>query len=135
MYPNAYLENMVLTSNPIRQVILLYDKAISCLEEAVEIMEKGSEETEDLKRKYEAMGRAAEIFTVLDATLNIEQGGEIAIGLREIYQALLSDMLRITVEGDEPQTLKKMVKILSDLRETWEEVEKKVYGKPEAVTA
>ncbi|WPM32374.1 flagellar protein FliS [Hydrogenobacter sp. T-2] len=129
---NAYLENMVLTANPVRQVILLYEKAISCLDEAVELMEKGSVETEEIRRKYEAMGRATEILTVLDTTLNMDQGGEIAKTLREVYQALINDLIRITVEGDEPQTLRKVVRILTELKESWEEVEKKIYGRPEA---
>lgn len=129
---NAYLENMVLTANPVRQVILLYEKAISCLDEAMEQMERGSTEPEDMKRKYEALGRATEILTVLDATLNMEQGGDIARSLHEVYQALINDLIRITVEGDEPQTLRKMIKILTELKESWEEVEKKLYGRPEA---
>ncbi|MEJ5338871.1 MAG: flagellar export chaperone FliS [Aquificaceae bacterium] len=129
---NAYLENMVLTANPVRQVILLYEKAISCLDEATELMERGSAGAEDMKRKYESMGRATEILTVLDATLNMEQGGDIARSLHEVYQALINDLVRITVEGDEPQTLRKMIKILTELKESWEEVEKKVYGRPEA---
>lgn len=128
---NAYLENMVLTANPIRQVILLYEKAISCLEEAIECMEYPQEDLDILKRKYSAMGRAVEILTVLDATLNMEQGGEIAKNLHEVYQALSDDLVRITLQGDEPETLKKMVKILKDLKESWEEVERQIYGKPE----
>ncbi|MCX8075733.1 MAG: flagellar protein FliS, partial [Aquificaceae bacterium] len=94
-----------------------------------------SDEVEALKKKYEGMSKASEILIVLDTTLNMEQGGDIAKNLHEIYQALLSDLNRIIVEGDEPQTLRKMVKILSDLKEAWEEVERKVYGKPEAITA
>ncbi|MFN4320317.1 MAG: flagellar export chaperone FliS [Aquificaceae bacterium] len=128
---NAYLENMVLTSNPVMQVILLYEKAIACLEEVREIMEKGIKDYEGVKAKYEALGRATDILTVLKATLNIEQGGEIAKNLSEIYQALLNDLVRITVEGkDEPETISKMVNVLKDLKESWEEVERKIYGKP-----
>ncbi|MFN3976790.1 MAG: flagellar export chaperone FliS [Aquificaceae bacterium] len=128
---NAYLENMVLTSNPVMQVILLYEKAIVCLEEVREIMEKGIKDYEGVKAKYEALGRATDILTVLKATLNMEQGGEIAKNLSEIYQALLNDLVRITVEGkDEPETISKMVNVLKDLKESWEEVERKIYGKP-----
>ncbi|MEN3028095.1 MAG: flagellar export chaperone FliS [Aquificaceae bacterium] len=133
---SSYFENMVLTANPVRQVILLYEKAILLLGEAIELMEPSSaEDHEVLKRKYEAMGKASEILIVLDTTLNMEEGGEIAKNLHEIYQALLSELTRITVKGDEPQTLRRMVKILSELKESWEEVEKKIYGRPEAITA
>lgn len=131
---NAYLENMVLTANPVRQIILLYEKAISCLNEAVELMEKASEEIEDIRKKYEAIGRATEILIVLDATLNMDLGGEIAKNLHEVYQALINDLIRITVEGDEAQTLRRMVKILTELKVSWEEVEEKIYGRPQATT-
>ncbi|MEM1672991.1 MAG: flagellar export chaperone FliS [Archaeoglobaceae archaeon] len=131
---NAYLENMVLTANPVRQIILLYEKAISCLNEAVELMEKASEEIEDIRKKYEAIGRATEILIVLDATLNMDMGGEIAKNLHEVYQALINDLIRITVEGDEAQTLRRMVKILTELKVSWEEVEEKIYGRPQATT-
>ncbi|MDW8434188.1 MAG: flagellar export chaperone FliS [Aquificaceae bacterium] len=136
MQRNSYLENMVLSANPVRQVIMLYERAIVSLEDAIYAMESElSEEVESLKKKYESMSKVSEILIVLDTTLNMEQGGDIAKNLHEIYQALLSDLNRIIVEGDEPQTLRKMVKILSDLKETWEEVEKRIYGKPEAITA
>ncbi len=131
---NAYLENMVLTANPVRQIILLYEKAISCLNEAVELMEKASAEIEDIRKKYEAIGRATEILIVLDATLNMDLGGEIAKNLHEAYQALINDLIRITVEGDEAQTLRRMVKILTELKVSWEEVEEKIYGRPQATT-
>ncbi len=131
---NAYLENMVLTANPVRQIILLYEKAISCLNEAVELMEKASAEIEDIRKKYEAIGRATEILIVLDATLNMDLGGEIAKNLHEVYQALINDLIRITVEGDEAQTLRRMVKILTELKVSWEEVEEKIYGRPQATT-
>jgi len=131
---NAYLENMVLTANPVMQVILLYEKAIACLEEAREIMEKGLQDSDSIKSKYESLGRATEILTVLKATLNMEQGGEIAKNLSEIYQALLNDLVRITVEGDDPETIRKMVKVLKELKESWEAVERKIYGKPQETT-
>ena len=44
----------------------------------MEIMEKGLQDHENVKAKYEALGRAADILTVLKATLNMEQGGELA---------------------------------------------------------
>ncbi len=131
---NTYLENMVLTSNPVRQVIFLYEKAIACLEEAGEIMEKGLQDHESVKIKYENLGRATEILTLLKAMLNMEEGGDIAKNLSEIYQALLNDLVRITAKGDEPETIKKMVKVLKDLKESWEEVERKVYGRPQEAT-
>jgi flagellar protein FliS len=87
MMNNPYLENMVANANPVRLVIMLYEKAINCLENALEI---GDTEDFDMQRsKYEEMGRALEIISVLDATLDMEKGGEIAKNLREIYRSLM----------------------------------------------
>lgn len=73
MINNPYLENMVANANPVRLVIMLYEKAINCLENALEI---GDTEDFDMqKSKYEEMGRALEIISVLDATLDTERGG------------------------------------------------------------
>ncbi len=120
---NKYLENMVNTANPVRLVILLYEKAIACLRTAVEIMEKPEETPEDLRRKLEALSRASDILTVLDGTLNFEKGGEIARNLHEIYHGLLNDLLKVSFK-DDPETVKRMIRVLEDLRAAWVEVEK-----------
>lgn len=132
---NAYLENMVNTANPVRLIILLYDKAISCLEEAAEIIEKRYDDYDHAKLKYQNLGRATEILKVLKLTLDKEKGGELAKNLDDIYKALLDDLMRIIIEGDDSETIRKMVKILKDLRESWEEVENKIYGRPETATS
>ena len=128
MMANPYLENMVMNANPVRLVIMLYEKAISCLENALDIM-KSSGEDFDLQRvKYEEMGRALEIINFLDATLDLEKGGEIAKGLREIYTALMDEITSQMLKEDQLR-LERIVKILKDLREAWEEVERNHCGK------
>ncbi len=122
MQPHRYLENLVNTANPVRLVILLYDKAINSLKSAVEIMEKTEPSPEEIERKYKALGRAGDILAVLDGTLNFEKGGEIARQLHEIYEGLLNDLLRVVVQ-DDPQTVKRIIKVLENLRAAWVEAE------------
>ncbi|QJA06555.1 flagellar protein FliS [Thermosulfurimonas marina] len=117
-----YLENLVSTANTLRLVILLYDKAVASLKLAAEIMEKPEPSPEEINRKYEALGRAGEILAVLEGTLDLDRGGEIARNLREIYEALSAELLRVTAQ-DDPETVRRMVKVLSDLREAWAEAE------------
>ena len=129
---NPYMENMVSTSNPVRLVILLYERAISALEFAAEVMEKENPTLEENKLKLEELLRATDILIALDATLDMEKGGDIAKNLHEIYQALMNDLVLLSAK-DDPVLVKRMVKILSDLREAWEEIEKIHYGKPQAI--
>jgi flagellar protein FliS len=126
MMDNPYLENMVANANPVRLVIMLYEKAINCLENVIEI---GDTEDFDRQRsKYDDMGRALEIVSVLDASLDMEKGGEIAKNLREIYWSLMDELTYQMLKEDR-ERLEKVIKILKDLKSAWEEVEKHHYGK------
>jgi len=130
MINNPYLENMVANANPVRLVIMLYEKAINCLENALEI---GDTENFDMqKSKYEEMGRALEIISVLDAILNMEKGGEIAKNLREIYRSLMDELTYQMLKEDK-ERLEKVIKILKNLKSAWEEVERIHYGKAQNV--
>jgi flagellar protein FliS len=130
MMNNPYLENMVANANPVRLVIMLYEKAINCLENAIEI---GDTEDFDMQRsKYDDMGRALEIISVLDATLDMEKGGEIAKNLREIYRSLMDELTYQMLKEDR-ERLEKVIKILKNLKSAWEEVERIHYGKAQKV--
>jgi flagellar protein FliS len=130
MINNPYLENMVANANPVRLIIMLYEKAINCLENALEI---GDTENFDMqKSKYEEMGRALEIISVLDATLDMEKGGEIAKNLREIYRSLMDELTYQMLKEDK-ERLEKVIKILKNLKSAWEEVERIHYGKAQNV--
>jgi flagellar protein FliS len=130
MMNNPYLENMVANANPVRLIIMLYEKAINCLENALEI---GDTEDFDRQRsKYDDMGRALEIISVLDATLDMEKGGEIAKNLREIYWSLMDELTYQMLKEDR-ERLERVIKILKNLKSAWEEVEKHHYGKAQKV--
>ena len=126
----VYLQNMVENANPIRLVIMLYDKAISCIEEAVEAIESGLEELENVKRKAESLTRATDILIVLKASLDEDRGKDIAKNLDEIYEVLINEIVRANMVNDK-ETLLKIKEVLEELREAWEEAERNVYGKEE----
>jgi flagellar protein FliS len=130
MMNNPYLENMVANANPVRLVIMLYEKAINCLENALEL--RDTEDFDMQRSKYEEMGRALEIISVLDATLDMEKGGEIAKNLREIYRSLMDELTYQMLKEDR-ERLERVIKILKDLKSAWEEVERIHYGKAQKV--
>jgi flagellar protein FliS len=130
MINNPYLENMVANANPVRLVIMLYEKAINCLENALEL--RDTEDFDMQRSKYDDMGRALEIISVLDATLDMEKGGEIAKNLREIYRSLMDELTYQMLKEDR-ERLERVIKILKDLKSAWEEVERIHYGKAQKV--
>lgn len=126
----VYIQNMVESANPIRLVIMLYDKAISCIEEAIDVINAGLDEVENVKIKAENLTRAMDILIVLKSSLNHEQGKEIAENLEGIYDILIDELVRANIKND-TKLLEDINSVLKDLREAWEEAEKKVYGKEE----
>lgn len=130
MMNNPYLENMVANANPVRLVIMLYEKAINCLENALEL--RDTEDFDVQRSKYEEMGRALEIISVLDAVLDMEKGGEIAKNLREIYRSLMDELTYQMLKEDK-ERLEKVIKILKNLKSAWEDVERIHYGKAQKV--
>ncbi|MDQ7038260.1 MAG: flagellar export chaperone FliS [Aquificota bacterium] len=128
----VYLQNMVENANPIRLVIMLYDKAILCIETAVEAIEKGCDDLENVRVKAENLTRAMDILIVLRSSLDMEKGKEVSKNLDEIYEVLIDEIVRANMKND-AETLRKIKTILEDLRSAWEEAEKKVYPREEAV--
>ncbi len=124
---DVYLQNMVENANPIRLVILLYDKAINCIETAIEAIESGVEELENVKTKAENLTRAMDILIVLRASIDKEKGQDIAHNLEQIYEVLIDEIVRANMKNDS-DTLKKIVEVLSELRSGWQEAEKNIYG-------
>ncbi|GAB6065963.1 flagellar export chaperone FliS [Aquifex pyrophilus] len=117
----AYFQNMVETASPIEQIILLYDKAIECMERAIELYDE-KEDFEKRKEFVENIDRVYDIVSALKSFLDHEKGGEIAKNLDTIYTIILSTLVRTDKKKEE---LLKILEILKDLRETWEEVKKK----------
>jgi len=124
----VYLQNVVENANPIRLLILLYDKAISCIDVAIEAINSGLEDLENVKTKAENLTRAMDILIVLKASLDMDKGKDIAKNLDEIYDVLIDELVRCNMKND-AETLAKIRETLDELRSAWEEAEKNVYYK------
>nr|1ORY_A Chain A, flagellar protein FliS [Aquifex aeolicus VF5] len=119
----AYFQNQVETATPLEQIILLYDKAIECLERAIEIYDQVNE-LEKRKEFVENIDRVYDIISALKSFLDHEKGKEIAKNLDTIYTIILNTLVKVDKTKEE---LQKILEILKDLREAWEEVKKKVH--------
>jgi len=117
----SYLEMKVKTASPIQLVIMLYDKAIVCLNSAIEHINKKS-------IKYDVINnniiRAQDIVSELMLSLDFEQGGDIAQNLFAIYDYCMKEMIDGNIKKDS-LSLSNVVKILTELRSAWAELEKK----------
>lgn len=117
----SYLEMKVKTASPIQLVVMLYDKAIVCLNTAIDLIDKKSIKFDIVNNN---IIRAQDIVSELMLSLDFEQGGEIAQNLFAIYDYCMKQMIDGNIKKDS-KMLKDVVKILSELRSAWAELEKK----------
>ena len=108
------------TAPPGRLVLMLFDGAIKFLERA-----KLGFDIEDPVEMNETVHnnitRAQDIINELNSTLNMDQGGEIAVVLRDLYvymeNKLFESNIRKEIEG-----VQEVIDRLSTLQEGWSEM-------------
>ena len=113
---NSYRDQEILTASPARLVAMLYDKAVSCLHDAIAAIEAG-----DVERRYKSTTRAVEIITHLAVTLDMDRGGEIAKNLEQIYRFMLKHLLDVNIRND-AKAAADVIALLEPLRASWHEL-------------
>jgi flagellar secretion chaperone FliS len=82
-------------SDPLRQVVMLYDGAIKFLRLSASAIETG-----DLPGKAEHTARALEIVGYLQSVLDFERGGEVAPTLDRLYSSVTAIILKASARLD-----------------------------------
>lgn len=110
-----YRQAQVVTADPLKLVVMLYDGAINFLRQAVIAGNVG--QNEEMRR---LLGRAQDIVFELWATLDLE-AGEIAGNLFRLYEYING---RLAAAGITHETapLEETIALLSGLREAWQVV-------------
>ena len=113
---DAYQSTAVNTQSKGRLIILLYEGAIKFLKLAVEKLEAG-----DFEAKGRYITKAQDIINELNAVLNVEAGGEMALNLRRLYAFMNTHLLEANAKRD-PQMIQEIIRILEDLNQAWKAV-------------
>ena len=122
-YQNAYKKASVNTLDHNKLIIMLYDGAIKNASFAVQYMESG-----EIEKVHDSLIKTKNIVTELLATLNMEQGGEIAKNLKSLYSYMFSQLIEANMEKkSEPVTT--VIDLLKELRGAWVQIKEK--KKPE----
>jgi flagellar secretion chaperone FliS len=112
----AYAESTILTASRERLVVMLYDGAIRSLRQSADAMRKGERE-----RARSRMRSGEAIIDELNSALDMGQG-QIPSQLRAIYLFCKRLLIQANVETD-ASTIDTVVRLLSELREAWAEIE------------
>lgn len=122
-YQNAYKKASVNTLDQNKLIIMLYDGAIKNANFAVQYMESG-----EIEKVHDSLIKTKNIVTELLATLNMEQGGEIAKNLKSLYSYMFSLLIEANMEKKSEPVLT-VIDLLKELRGAWVQIREK--KKPE----
>jgi flagellar secretion chaperone FliS len=115
----AYQTNAIHTAPPEQLVVMLYDGCLRFLRRAEAAAEAG-----DRPRLTDGVSRATAIIMELNATLDMERGGEIAGNLRSLYFFLHRHLIDASREGSGAK-VRQAITLVADLREAFAEAAKK----------
>lgn len=113
----SYRQVATRTASPGQLVLMLYEGAIRFLERA-----QAGFRLEDPVEFNTTINnnilRAQDIIRELDFSLNVEQGGELAIQLRRLYDYFDRVLLEANLRKD-PTGVGEVVRRITDLRDAW----------------
>ncbi len=116
----AYQTNAVQTASPEQLVVMLYDGCLKFLRRAEAAAQNGAR-----PQCTQAVSRATAIIMELNATLDMERGGEISTNLRSIYLFLNRHLLEASRECS-AERIAQAIPMVADLRDAFAQASKQI---------
>jgi flagellar protein FliS len=113
---DSYRQTQVQSRTPLELVVMLYDGALRFMTAAREAIER-----RDIPARREAISRTLAIVSELQSTLNLEQGGEVALSLDGLYDYANMRLIDAAARND-AAPIDEVHKLFSTLREAWSEI-------------
>ena len=111
---DTYMEDRVLSANPLELVHMLYQAAAASVRDARRHLAAGG-----IAERSRAISKAYEILTELFTALDHERGGEISQRLAQLYDYMQRRLLEANFQqSDEP--LAEVLRLLDTVCEAWE---------------
>ncbi len=120
-YSAVRSQGQVADASPTRLVQVMFEHIVSNLTVAEACMERieGNLPLRDVVTKGKALGKAVRLIGQLDATLNMERGGEIALNLRNLYRYMLERLTVANIKND-PQLVAEVLALVRKIKSGWD---------------
>ncbi|MER2541391.1 MAG: flagellar export chaperone FliS [Azonexus sp.] len=116
-YRQIDIESDIRGADPHRLIVLLFDGAESALQQALTRLEAN-----DIAGKSESLLKAIDIIlTGLSASLNIEEGGDLAQNLKALYDYMVSRLIHANLRKD-PAAIREVQGLLGEISGAWREM-------------
>lgn len=116
---NPYRKTAVTTATAMELVLMVYDECIRSLELAEEAFATGGPASVEQIGNH--LLHAQETITELSYSLDLDQGGEIAVNLHRLYEFMLHHLSQANVKK-ELAPVKDVREMMADLRNAWMQV-------------
>lgn len=116
-YQQISLESEIQGADPVHLITLLFDGAMAALEKAqVQLA------ANDFRGKSDSITKAILIITEgLSASLNVEQGGELAEHLQALYSYMVSRLIHANAQKD-AAAIAEVLQLLGEIAGAWKEI-------------
>lgn len=121
---SAYKETRIRTASQGQLILMLYDEAIKQLDQATEVLTQESTKKPNpafIERINKSLVKAQEIITELMASLDFDNGGELANNLFALYNWFNRELLSSNISRD-TKRIKSVRNMMDDLRQAWQEI-------------
>jgi flagellar protein FliS len=115
----------VAAASPTRLVQVMFEHILSNLATAQGCMQRirGNRPYAEVVTKCKAMGKAIRLIGQLDATLNMEQGGQIADNLHNLYLYMLGRLTTANMNND-AQIVSEVTELVRTIKIGWDKIVK-----------
>jgi len=115
---NQYQNVQVMTADGVRIIVMLYEGIVRFNRQAQDAMRDG-----EVKNRGIYINKSIAILAELINSLNMEEGGEIATSLYNLYEFSIQQIAAANIKND-PALLDSVNKVINELKGGWEAVEK-----------
>ncbi len=115
-YQKLDVQTAVADATPHQLIELMFDGARDRLNQALGYLDRG-----DVEGRNRSVNSVVDIVSGLQASLDHEEGGEIAANLESLYDYMQRRLYRANTDND-PEALKEVLDLLETLRSAWAEI-------------
>jgi flagellar secretion chaperone FliS len=116
-------QGLVADASPTRLVQIMYEQIVSELATAQGCMGRieNNLPLPDVITKGKAMGKAIRLMNQLNATLDVERGGEVAANLRSLYVYMMARLTQANASND-PSIVAEVSALVRKVKSGWDQI-------------
>jgi flagellar protein FliS len=115
-----YKATAAVSTEGIGAVITVFDEVIKLLYNA-----KQCQQNQDFEGEYKNLSKSADVFNLMRAGVDIENGGEIAQKLDSFYAATARKIEEINLKNSPFTEIERLIEVVRSVRDTIQEVDAK----------